>query len=256
MITLTLNVANPAQVIANGYPNLVVAKSSTQTSAGPWNILVPSIALISTQTAYSFSDVAGGYGDWYVTQFETSVGQLSAYSSPMPGYFSDCTNTIRDLLGVTTNEIADSQIQNFSYFPTALATIHQRFSAFDTTIAAGGDSANACLGALAHLTAALLCPRMTVVLMDMEQFKDYRYQRNRQMDWAQTQQELMNRYEALISQAANETAANAAVYINPLALAGPTRSGIDTNGGLVPFMPDAIENPLIPYNPTINSSVS
>ncbi len=252
MITLTLNVANPAQVIASGYPNLVVAKSSTQTSAGPWGTLVPAIALISTQTLYSFTDVAGSYGDWYVTQFETSGGILSSNSTPQPGYFSDLANTIRDLLGVTTNEVTDSQIQGFSYLPTALARIHGRFVTFDTSIASGGDTSSLCLGALAHLTAALLCPRMTVAVVDSEQFKDYRYQRNRQMDWNQTQQELLVQYEMLISQAAGEVTSLAATFVSGLVLAGPSRSGNDNDGGLVPFTPDPLENPLLPYNPTIN----
>jgi hypothetical protein len=97
----------------------------------------------------------------------------------------------------------------------------------------GGDTAAHALGALASLTAALLCPRMTVMVVDMEQFKDYRYQRNRQMDWTATQSELLAQYELFISQAAGESAASALALMAGVALAGPTRAGYDTSGGLV-----------------------
>lgn len=256
MITLTLNAANNTALMQAGFVSIQVAKSSTQTAAGPYSALGPTIPLVSGQTSYTFIDPAGVDGDWYVTQYILSGGTISSPSAPQPGYLSPVCNQIRDLLGVTTNEVTDSQIQEYAYLPTGLARVRGRLSGFDALVAVGGDAAMLCLGALAHFTAALLCPRMTVVVVDSEQFKDYRYQRNRQMDWNQTQQELFAQYEILISQAAGEIVSYAPTFVTGLVLAGPSRSGNDNDGGLVPFTPDPMENPLLPYNPMVNPGVN
>ncbi len=242
MITLTISNPTNDALIAAGFTGIRVSKSTTGTNAGPWQVLGPDITLVLAQTSYYFIDPAGKDGDWYINQFIYTGGQLSSPSSPQPGYLSPVCSQVRDLLGVSTGEVTDSQIQEYAYLPSALARIRQRFSAFDATVSAGGDTAMLCLGALAHLTAAFLCPRMTVAVVDSEQFKDYRYQRNRQMDWSQTQQLLLAQYEILISEAASETSSVLTLYPTPVIMAGPTSAGLDTSGGLIP-----LENDVLPY---------
>jgi len=240
MITLTISVPNVAQVLAAGFTELQLTKSaSQQQNANDYaSVAGATAALVSGTTSYTLTDVNGSPGDWYAV-FYTQAGGAnpSAPGASMPGYLSDLCATVRDLLGVTTNEVSDSQIQGFSYLPSALARVRTRLASnslvFDTLVAAGGDASAHALAALAHLTAALLCPRMTVMVVDMEVFKDYRYQRNRQMDWTATQTELLAQYEMYISQAAGESAASALALMTGVALAGPTRGGYDTSGGLV-----------------------
>lgn len=238
MITLTANVPSPDQIIAAGFTQVRLMKSGNGTSTGTFAAVTgASDALVSGTTSYTLTDALGGYGDWYATQY-TNAGAttVSSLGTAQPGYLSDLCGTIRDLLGVTTIEVTDAQIQGFAYLPAALARVRARFPGFDPAIGAGGDTGTLCLGALAHLTAALLCPRMTVAVVDSEQFKDYRYQRNRQMDWSATQNALFAEYEILISAAAGETSSNPAMYPVATLLAGPTTSGADTSGGLVPLV--------------------
>ncbi len=233
MITLNVTVPSAAAIIAASYTEVQLLKSSTQTAAGPYVAIAgTATVLVVNQTSYTLVDPLGGWGDWYQTNYTN--GTLNSTSSPsQPGYLSDLCNTIRDLLGVTTNEVTDTQVQGFSYLPTALARIRQRFKMFDTTVAAATDAGALCLGALAHLVAALLCPRMTVAVVDSEQFDKYRYQRNRQMDWSQTQQELLTQYENLISMAAGELSSVTTLYIPGVVMAGPSRAGYDTSAGLI-----------------------
>ncbi len=254
MVTLSLAVPNIQQVLAAGFDNIQVLKSTSQTSAGPYTPLSALLPLQQNVTSYTYTDFYGGYGDWYETKFYVSTSQVtSGPSAPQPAYLSDLCNAVRDLLGVTTTEVADSQIQGFSFLGSALARIHDRLPTFDTLLAAGGDAANLCLAALSHFTAALLCPRMTVQVLDSIQIKDYREQRNRQLDWSQTQAELMAKYELYISLAAQESVTDTSVYISPMALAGPTRAGYDTSGGLIAVDSvtqdalDSLENPFLPY---------
>lgn len=261
MITLTINVPAISQVLAAGFDHIQVLKSSNQTAAGPYTAQTPTIPLAANTTSYSFVDAAGGYGDWYETEYLAS-GTPSTPSAPQPGYLSDLLATVRDLLGVTTVEVSDSQIQGFAFLPTALSRVRGRLAStygvsavtFDGVVAAGGDGQAAALGALAHLTAALLCPRMTVMVVDSEQFDKYKYQRNRQMDWSQTQQQLLAQYELLISKAAGETqAVGAPTGVTPLVVAGPTSSGKTPSGALTPAnaSDDPFENPLVPYSQSI-----
>lgn len=240
MITLTISVPNVTQVLAAGFTQLQLQKSASQRqNAGDYaNVAGAVAALVSGTTSYSVTDVNGAAGDWYVVLYTQAGGaNPSAPGVAMPGYLSDLCATVRDLLGVTTNEVSDSQIQGFSYLPVALARVRARLASdalvFDTLVAAGGDASAHALAALASLTAALLCPRMTVMVVDSEVFKDYRYQRNRQMDWTATQTELLDQYEMFISLAAGESAATALALMTGVALAGPTRAGYDTSGGLI-----------------------
>ena len=239
MITLTISVPNVAQVLAAGFTELQLQKSANQQQSGSYSTVAGAVAaLASNTTSYALTDPAGNPGDWYVVVYTQAAGaNPSGPGAAMPGYLSDLCNTVRDLLGVTTNEVSDSQIQGFSYLPVALARVRARLSSdaatFDTLVAGGGDTSAHALAALAYLTAALLCPRMTVMVVDSEQFKDYKYQRNRQMDWTATQTELLAQYEVFVSLAAGENAATALALMTGVALAGPTRGGYDTSGGLI-----------------------
>lgn len=237
MITLTLSVPNAAQAITAGYDSLQVLSSIAE--SGTYVALTPTIALANNTTSYTFTDFNGSNATWYKTQFlASSTQQTSSQSDPQPGYLTDLCNTVRDLLGVTTNEVSDSQIQGFSYLPTATAQVRARLNSagatLDSLIAGGGDLMSLALGALAYYTAALLCPRMTVMVVDSEQMKDYKYQRNRQMDWTATQGQLLVQYEVYVSQAAQEYSASTNVMaLSGLLLSGPTRAGFDTSGGLI-----------------------
>lgn len=239
MITLTISVPNVAAVLAAGFTELQLQKSASQQQSGTYSNVAGAVAALVVGTmSYTLVDVLGGPGDWYAVVYTQAGGaNPSAPGAPMPGYLSDLCNTVRDLLGVTTNEVADSQIQGFSYLPSAQARVRARLLSdtvtFDTLVAAGGDTSAHALASLAYLTAALLCPRMTVMVVDSEQLKDYKYQRNRQMDWSQTQSELLAQYEVFISHAAGESAATALALMTGVALAGPTRAGYDTSGGLI-----------------------
>jgi hypothetical protein len=239
MITLTISVPNVAQVLGAGFTELQLQKSANQQQSGSYSDVAGAIvALASNVTSYSLTDVLGNPGDWYVVIYTQAGGvNPSGPGAAMPGYLSDLCNTVRDLLGVTTNEVSDAQIQGFAYLPSALARVRTRLTSnsltFDTLVASSGDAGAHALAALASLTAALLCPRMTVMVVDSEVFKDYRYQRNRQMDWTATQSELLAQYEMFISQAAGESAASALALMTGVALAGPTRAGYDTSGGLI-----------------------
>ena len=250
MITLTISVPNVAQVLAAGFTEVQLQKSANQQQSGSYSAVAGAVtALASNTTSYALTDVLGNPGDWYVVVYTQAGGaNPSGPGAPMPGYLSDLCATVRDLLGVTTNEVSDSQIQGFAYLPSALARARTRILSaasaapagspassmtFDSLVAGGGDTSAHALAALANLTAALLCPRMTVMVVDSEQFKDYKYQRNRQMDWTATQTELIGQYEIFISQAAGESAASALALMTGVALAGPTRGGYDTSGGLI-----------------------
>lgn len=239
MLTLTISVPNVAQVLAAGFTEVQLQKSGNQQQSGSYSAVAGAMtALVSNTTSYLLTDVNGTSADWYAVIYTQAGGaNPSALGAPMPGYLSDLCTTVRDLLGVTTNEVSDAQIQGFSYLPVALARVRARLQSdaatFDTLVASGGDTSAHALAALAYLTAALLCPRMTVMVVDSEQFVAYRYQRNRQMDWNATQQELLGQYEIFISLAAGESAASALALMTGVALAGPTRDGYDTSGGLI-----------------------
>lgn len=240
MITLTISVPNVTQVLAAGYTQVQLKKSASQRQNGNdyANVAGATATLVNGTTSYTLTDVSGAAGDWYVVVYTQAAGaNPSAPGAAMPGYLSDLCATVRDALGVTTNEVSDSQIQGFSYLPVALARLRVRLTSdtvtFDAVVAAGGDGAAYALAALAYLTGALLCPRMTVMVVDMEVFKDYRYQRNRQMDWTATQQQLMEQYEMYASLAAGESATTALALMPGALLAGPTRGGYDVSGGLV-----------------------
>lgn len=240
MITLTINVPNVTQALAAGYTQLQLTKSASQRQNGGdyANVAGASAALVSGTTSYTLTDINGVAGDWYAVVYTQAGGASPSAPGPsMPGYLSDLCATVRDVLGVTVNEVSDSQIQGFSYLPVALARLRARLMSdgvtFDALVAAGGDGAAHALAALAYLTGALLCPRMTVMVVDSEQFKDYKYQRNRQMDWTATQQQLMEQYEMYASLAAGESATTALSFLPGVALAGPTRGGYDVSGGLV-----------------------
>lgn len=243
MITLTLSVPNITQVLAAGYTTLELTKSASQQQYG--NDYAPiagaSVALSTGVTSYSLTDISGSPGDWYAALYLQAGGtNPSAPGSPMPGYLSDLCNATRDLLGVTTAEVSDTQVQGYAYLPTALAHVRQRLSTFDSVVAAGGDLGSLALGALAHYVAYLLCQRMKTIVVDMEQFKDYRYQRNRIMDWDATAQSLLERFEVMVSQAAQETPDDVNVMEDgAFILSGPTRGGQDTSGGLVPMDPSS-----------------
>lgn len=241
MITLTISVPNPSAILAAGFTTLQLQKSGTQTASGTYSAVAgASVALSGSVTSYALVDPAGTPADWYETVYTSQPGggTSSSPSAPQPGYLSDLCATVRDLLGVTTNEVSDQQIQGFAYLPAAQSAVRARLTSagasLDAVIAAGGDLASLALGALAYYTAALLCPRMTVMVVDSEQFKDYKYQRNRQMDWTATQQILLAQYEQYVSQAAQEVSGSATVVALPaLLLSGPTRAGYDTSGGLI-----------------------
>jgi hypothetical protein len=241
VISLSIAVPNNDQIMQSGYTLIRVSKSSTGTNAGPYSTVSPDITMVLGTSAYTFLDMAGVNGDWYLYQF-VNGSTLSSASDPQPAYLPLICVAIRDLLGVTTVEAPDSIVQEYSFLPNALARVRQRVATFDTIIHAGGDNAALGLAALAHLVASLLCPRMALQVMELEQFKDYRYQRNRQMDWEAHQAGLLTTYEVLISQAASETPLNTALYPSPVLLAGPTSSGTDTSGGLI-----QLENDLLPY---------
>jgi hypothetical protein len=217
MITLTISVPNVAQVLGAGFTELQLQKSANQQQSGSYSDVAGAIvALASNVTSYSLTDVLGNPGDWYVVIY-TQAGGVNPSG---PGA-----------------AMSDAQIQGFAYLPSALARVRTRLTSnsltFDTLVASSGDAGAHALAALASLTAALLCPRMTVMVVDSEVFKDYRYQRNRQMDWTATQSELLAQYEMFISQAAGESAASALALMTGVALAGPTRAGYDTSGGLI-----------------------
>jgi hypothetical protein len=238
MITLTLNVPSIAAVLAANYNTLRVSKSNTQTPSGPYTAVAPDIALVAGQAAYTFVDPVGNFGDWYETQFVIMpAGTTSSASAPQPGYLSDVLVAVRDKLGVTVTDVPDATIQQFNYLPAALAKIRVQLPTFDALVAAGGDTSNLCLQALICLTAARLCPRLKGVIMDMEIFKDYRYQRNRQLDWDAAAVTLLAEYDEAISQASGETATLDHLDVPGVLLAGPTRGGKDTSGGLEPFYP-------------------
>ncbi len=249
MITLTLAAPGNDQAIGAGYDHLQVL-ACRGSSAGPF-AAIGAVSLVLGTTSYSYTDFSGAPGDWYEAQYLTAgTGAVTPPYGLTPGYFTTLANSIRDLLGVSTNEITDTQLQDLGFVPQATAQLRTRIATFDSLIATGGDPATLALGALAHYTAALLCPRMTMMIMDQERFKDYQYIRNRNLDWTATATALMARYEILASQAAGETYTNLASYASPLALAGPSRAGED-NPGLVPFTPDPFENPLVPYTNTL-----
>lgn len=245
MITVTVTVPSPAQVIAQGFTQLQLEKSSNQTATGTYAAVGSPVSLDPAITNYTLVDVSGSYTDWYVTVYLSGAG-ASNPSAPQPGYLSDLLSQTRDLLGVSTNEVTDTQMQGFGYFPAALARCRQRLATFDTLITAGGDSAALCFNALASLLASLLCQRMKLNVMDSEVFKDYRYIRNKALDWDETRKALLEQYELAISQAAGENGAFAATYLAPVKMAGPTTGGTD-NSGLVPINPDPFETPLVPY---------
>lgn len=255
MITFTISVPNVAQVLGAGFANVQLTKSANQQQSGSYaNVAGASAALVSNTTSYTVTDVSGGSGDWYAVVYTQAGGtNPSAPGTPMPGYLTDLCNTIRDLLGVSTVELTDTQIQGFAYLPTALGRIRQRLASdgltFDTLIATGGDAGALALGALAHLTGALLVPRMSVVVLDGEKLKDYSYQRQRKMDWNQTLDQLQAQYELLISQAAAELATSAAVTaaLPGVLLGGPTSGGYDTTAGLTGLRwPGQLEDPYPP----------
>ncbi len=255
MITLTITVPTPQQVIAANYVALQLLKSATGQQYGSYaNVTGASVALDPTgaTTSYQLTDINGGVGDWYEVVYTQAGGSNpSAPGAPMPGYLSDLCTTVRDLLGVTTNEVADSQLQGYVYLPMALATCRERLASsgvfvggdptsgpvFDVVVGAGGDASAYALAALAHLLAARVCERMKVQVPDTEQLDKYRIQRNRIMDWSQTATELLAVYEEMISRAAGYLIENTQLVATLLAkstsLAGPTRAGYDTTGGLI-----------------------
>lgn len=240
MITLTVNVPNIAQVLAAGFTHVQLLKSSTQTAAGPYTLVSGSATpLVANQTAYSIIDAAGDYGDWYESQLlNQPAGTTSSPSFPEPGYLTDLCIGARDLLGITTAEVADSQITGFAVLPVALTACRSRLATFDTVIAGGGDLGAAALGALTYYVAALLTNRLALAVMEQEKFRDYSYVRNRQLNWDATREALMEQYEVLISRASGEMTATALNSMVPgLELAGPTSGNFDTSGGLASFNP-------------------
>ena len=255
MITLTISVPAVQQVVAAGYVNLQLQKSATGQEYGTYANVGGAVAALDGSgvvTSYSLTDVSGGVGDWYEVVYTQAGGSNpSAPGQPMPGYLSDLCNTTRDLLGVSTNEITDAQLQGFSFLPVALATCRERMASsgvflggaptsgpvFDVVVGSGGDASAYALGALAHLLASRLCERMKIQVADSEQLALYRIQRNRIMDWSQIATELMALYEELISRAIGSTVENTQLVATLLAasvgLTGPTRGGYDTSGGLI-----------------------
>jgi len=254
-MTLTISVPSVVQVVAAGYVNLQLQKSATGQQYGSYaNVVGVSVPLDGSGaiTSYALTDVLGGVGDWYAVVY-TQVGGVnpSAPGQPMPGYLSDLCNAARDLVGVSTNEVTDAQLQNFGYLPMALATCRDRMASsgvftggaptsgpvFDVVVGAGGDASAYALAALAHLLASRLCERMKVQVPDNEQLALYRIQRNRIMDWSQTATELLADYEELISRAVGSAVENTQLVATLLAasvgLTGPTRGGYDTSGGLI-----------------------
>lgn len=238
MITLSLTVPSADAILAAGFNQIIVLRSANQTPTGVFAAVGNPVAVQSGVSSYTFIDAAGGWGDWYETQYAASGGGTpSKASGPQPGYLSDLCGAARDLIGVTIANVTDAQIQGFGLLPSALARVRTRLATFDALIASGGDPASLCLSALAHLVAALLCPRMTSAVFDMEIFKDYRYQRNRSLDWTATAATLMDEYETLISQAAGESVYNSLID-TAILMGGPTAGARDVSGGLVPFYPE------------------
>lgn len=238
MITLNINVPNVAQVIAAGFTSIQLQKSSTQQQSGSYaDVLGASAPLQSTTTTYTLLDVNGNAGDWYTVVYTINGASPSQPGVAMPGYLSDLANAVRDLIGVTSLEVPDATLQEWTLLPAALTTCRARLASaslvFDSVVAAGGDAATNALSALAHLLAARVCQRMKVQVADSEQMGQYRIQRNRQMDWSQTATELTATYEWLIAQAAGDSATKALSYLSGVALAGPTRGGYDTSGSLI-----------------------
>lgn len=247
MITLTIANPNNDALMTAGFTLIRVNKSTSGTAAGPFSALTPDITLLTGVTSYLYLDPLGNPGDWYTTQFVSGGNTLSSATAPEPAYLSDLCNAIRDALGVSPNEISDATIQGMAYLPAAFGRIRLRLPTFDALVTAGGDPAALCLSALTHLTAYLLCQRLKTQVMDREQFKDYQYQRNKQMDWDATAAALLATYEMAISQAAGDNANTVSMYVSPMGLAGPSRAGLD-NSGLISIYPDPLENPLFPYS--------
>lgn len=260
MITLTLAVPDANAIILAGFAKI----RGYRHSGGPGGALTataPDIPLVQDVTSYTLVDAPGVYGDWYSTVYLDGANHESSHSLPQPSYLSDLCATVRDLLGVTLTEVTDAQIQGPAYLPAAYSVCRQRIPvglptspAFDALIASiPSDVGYAALGALAHLTAAYLCHRMKVALADMVRIKDFQLQRNRQLDWDATAAALVEKYNELIGLASGETALDGTVYLAPLHLAGPTRAGANTSGGLGPILSlPADTNPLGPYIPRPN----
>jgi hypothetical protein len=236
MNILTLSAPQVNILLAAGFTSVRVFKSDTKTPTGPWSALTPDVALVADTTSYSFADAAGVVGDWYRTQYLLPPATLSSPSAPEPSYLSDLFAGVRDLLGVTSAELSDAQLLGFAFLPAAFAEVRKRLATFDTVLAAGGDAGAACLSALTYLLASLAASRMASSVMDSERFGQYMYTRHKALDWTKTQENLRCQYETLISQAAGEDV-NSGVMVPGMVLAGPTRGGYDTTGGLVPFNP-------------------
>lgn len=251
MITLTISVPDNNAILAAGLAKIRGKRHPSMPTA-PGVSVVPDILLVQNQTSYTLVDAQGAYTDWYGTVYVDGGGNESVESAAQPAYLSDLSNTIRKLLGVTTVELADADLQGFTYLPAAFGVCRQRLSTFDAVVAAGGDLSAKALAAVANLTASMLCDAMKVLVVDAEQIKDYRYQRNRAMDWDATRDSFMKNYQRLIGQAAGDDVTTG-VYVSPLKLAGPTRAGYDTTGGLVAVdgSNGAFANPLNPYDPNL-----
>jgi hypothetical protein len=237
MITLTLNVPAVATILAAGFTEIVVLKSSNQTAGGAYSQVGSPVALVAGQTSYSFTDPAGDYPDWYRTQYSNGASLTSSASGALPGYFSDAAQAIRDKLGVTTLDVPDTVIQQFGALPAGLAKIRAQLPTFDTLVAGGGDGQALCLQALICLVASGLCSRLKGVVMDSEYFKDYRYIRNKALDWDAAAEALLAEYDEALSLASGESATADHADVPGMLLGGPTRGGFDTSGGLEPFYP-------------------
>lgn len=257
MITFNAQPATLAQLLAANYTTVQLTKSGNQTASGNYSAVVGASATLAASTSsYPLTDVAGTPADWYEIVYTQAGGANPSASVPLPGYASDLCQQVRLLLGVDSTVLSDTTVQGSAFLPAALAHVRQRISALDTILASGlatgNDLATLALSALAHFTAALLCPAMTVLVPDMLQFDKWRVQRNRQLDWSATQQNLLANYELLISQANGEIAINnanlAAILPSAVVLAGPTRSGRNVSGGLFPLVtPPDLANPQPPY---------
>lgn len=248
MITLTLSVPDNDAIMGAGFIKIRGKRHSGGASA-PAVTTVPDITLVAGQLAYTLVDPMGAPTDWFGSVYVDGGGSESSESAPQPGYLSDLMAAAMDLLGMTPDQVSNAQLQGLGYLPTAYAKARERCPTFDTLVAAGGDAAQLCLGALANLLAALLCDRAKVWVVDSETFKDYKYQRNKVMDWDDTRDNLLDRYNELIGIAQGESATADSVYVPPMGLSGPTRAGLDTSAGLVPLQDGSgIENPLTPYS--------
>ncbi len=255
MNVVNLNAPYVAQAIAAGYDHLQVLSATSE--GGTYAALGAAMPLVAGVTLYPYVDFAGTDATWYQSEFiNTGNGGVPApavQSEPQPGYLAALCNNVRGLLGVDSTTLPDATVQGRAFFHAALSHVRQRIATFDAILVGGAvDTARLAMAALDHYTAALLCPAMTVLIPDMLQFDKWRLQRNRQLDWSQTQQNLLAQYEVLVSQANGEFATTVAelAFILPQAvvMAGPTRGGIDTSGGLLPVvLPPDLSSGQPPY---------